>query len=561
MNKSASYLSLSRHNIFYFRAVVPSRYPDSISGIEYRRSLNTRDIQKARAMVRILRSSYEHGLAQITEGLMDWDDLKLFLDDTLTDILTQESKRISLQGPRTEATLRLWEDHQITNYSRDAQALSQFNSSPDQYPYAKSLANNLLQQLPEPPEEDSGLYRQFCEAVLRMQVEAFNEMIKLNEEAKSFRTSSTSHTPSAYDTDLALDMTSRTTAPKLSIALDDFIKERKHGDDNWSPLSEEAYMQSVGLLIEMSGDVPISSIASPQASHFKKVLMSIPANRKKQKIYAGMKIRDFLTTPAPSDLKLHPTTINNKLTQLSSLFNWAKQNGLVSSNPFTGLKIKTKKQRKEAFTTKEVTTLFNTSQYTGKKPLHSYYYWLPLIGLYTGARIEEICQLALDDIKQVDGTWVFDINKSGNKKVKTESSIRLVPIHSSILKAGLITYTLKLRDQKHTRLFPELAKRPKGYSVDASKWFGRFRKKHGISQTFHRFRDTLINDLKQQGVPKEEITAIVGHKEESMTFGSYSEQYSPAYLSKVLGKLSFDVHIEPYKWAPSCTTKANIEKT
>ena len=50
------------------------------------------------------------------------------------------------------------------------------------------------------------------------------------------------------------------------------------------------------------------------------------------------------------------------------------------------------------------------------------YYWVPLLGLYTGARLNEICQLYVNDIKEIDKIWCIDINrKTNDKKLKNAS--------------------------------------------------------------------------------------------------------------------------------------------
>ena len=110
----------------------------------------------------------------------------------------------------------------------------------------------------------------------------------------------------------------------------------------------------------------------------------------------------------------------------------------VNENPFSGLAIRRTKlphQQRERFTLEELQRLFD--------PVHlhrdmrkSYQWWLPWLGLFTGARLEELCQLHFDDIHQVDGAWCIDINAKGEKKLKTLSSERLVPIHLSLRVVG-----------------------------------------------------------------------------------------------------------------------------
>ena len=48
-------------------------------------------------------------------------------------------------------------------------------------------------------------------------------------------------------------------------------------------------------------------------------------------------------------------------------------------------------------------------------------------------RLNEICELEVGDVKEAGGIWYFDLTAS-----KTDAGVRLVPIHSKILEAGLL---------------------------------------------------------------------------------------------------------------------------
>jgi integrase len=54
-------------------------------------------------------------------------------------------------------------------------------------------------------------------------------------------------------------------------------------------------------------------------------------------------------------------------------------------------------------------------------------YWIPLLALFTGARMGELCQLQPTDIREEDGLWGIDINDDKGKSVKTSASVRWVP--------------------------------------------------------------------------------------------------------------------------------------
>jgi integrase len=62
-------------------------------------------------------------------------------------------------------------------------------------------------------------------------------------------------------------------------------------------------------------------------------------------------------------------------------------------------KTKRPDQYREVFDKKDLDKIFSSPIHKNKEYLHSYYYWLALLGLYTGARIEELCSLYIEDFK------------------------------------------------------------------------------------------------------------------------------------------------------------------
>jgi len=114
--------------------------------------------------------------------------------------------------------------------------------------------------------------------------------------------------------------------------------------------------------------------------------------------------------------------------------------------------------------------MFVESQEYGQDQMEKpYQFWMPLIGLYTGMRIEEICQLYVSDLKKIDGIWCFDINQNKpDKSVKT-SERRIVPLHPFLAEElNFVGYVKSLPDQKD-RIFPELKRIKNRYSHHACK--------------------------------------------------------------------------------------------
>ena len=90
-------------------------------------------------------------------------------------------------------------------------------------------------------------------------------------------------------------------------------------------------------------------------------------------------------------------------------------------------------------------------------------YWTPFIGIFTGMRLGEITQLYLENIREIKGShrnkrWCFDNvvePERTDKKLKTKSSRRIVPVHDKLIEFGLIEFIelLKKKDPKREKLF------------------------------------------------------------------------------------------------------------
>jgi integrase len=147
-----------------------------------------------------------------------------------------------------------------------------------------------------------------------------------------------------------------------------------------------------------------------------------------------------------------------------------------------------------------------------------YYYWLPLLGLFTGGgRINEMAQLYLRDIRKTEaGTWYVDINEDTvDKRLKTAPSKRMVPLHPQLIALGFDQWHAALTKAGHKRLFPELKHdKEKGYGKAATKWFCNYMASLGIPRdgrkTFHSFRHTYINALPED-IPGRLANQLIGH--------------------------------------------------
>lgn len=313
-------------------------------------------------------------------------------------------------------------------------------------------------------------------------------------------------------------------------------------EKSWTAKTEHENRAIFALWLRIVGDQPISTYGFEQHRAYKAALMELPPNLNKSPRYRNLTIEQIR---ALGDTPAAPNTINKNLGRMAALFDWAIKYGYATLNPASGMIIKNPKranEERQAFTDADLLKLFQTDDFINKKHRNSYMRWTPLIALYSGARLNEIAQLHTADFIEQDGVPVISINdQGGGKRLKTLASQRLIPVHPELVRLGLLQHVERLRKERIPRLFPELKAGRDGYGQTVSKWFARYCDKCGIvekGKVFHSFRHTVIDQLKQAGTPKEKIAALVGHEDESETFGRYGKDFRPSVMLEVVRSLS-----------------------
>jgi hypothetical protein len=149
-----------------------------------------------------------------------------------------------------------------------------------------------------------------------------------------------------------------------------------------------------------------------------------------------------------------PATIRKHLGALGSLLQLAVDNGLCTANVGRGVRVRGSKVAAEArlpYETEDLKRIFASPIYADPsyRPAAcagEAAYWLPLLGLFTGARLEERGQARVEDVKEAEGIRFLDISDAGEgKSVKTASSRRRVPIHPELVRLGFFEYVEQRR--------------------------------------------------------------------------------------------------------------------
>lgn len=238
-------------------------------------------------------------------------------------------------------------------------------------------------------------------------------------------------------------------------------------------------------------------------------------------------------------------TLNKKIRYLSVFFNWLVTHGKVKLNPCQGMTIRKTvpdHELKKVFSKEDLERWLTSPAFNGETCKHygPQGFWIPLIAMYSGMRMNEICQLRPCDLRVVDGIPVFDINQDEGRLLKNLSSIRLVPIHPVLLSLGILEYGKEREGMRERLLFPVkfMKENRPDYSFSVQKYIRKY-----ITQdkrkSFHSFRHTFADRLKQAMVQAEVISELLGHALPSISMNRYGKKYIPATLLEAVSKIDY----------------------
>ena len=226
--------------------------------------------------------------------------------------------------------------------------------------------------------------------------------------------------------------------------------------------------------------------------------------------------------------------IKMKLSRIRTLSKWAYDNDQADTNFADGVRIidsEAAANRRREFDLASLRAIFGSPVYAeGLRPTQGRgeaAYWLPLLGLFTGARLEELGQLRTSDVAEMAypdsngdecSAWVIRVTSDTNDglTIKNAMSERIIPIHPELVRLGFLQFVKGLQVAKHTRLFHEL--KPNGYGTVTAKWgewFGRYKREVcGVTDrrmVFHSFRHTFKHYARHTGMHEGVSRQIMGH--------------------------------------------------
>jgi len=534
-----AYLYRSRHSIFYFRWPLP-KAPDSANRASIRLSLGTRCPKLAGQLARHLASCGDVLRHSKALSNMRHDELRGLIHQFFKKALLRQTDKLNANGPMSELELAPVETAQ-----RLAEA-----SDEDFW--------DILH-----PNGAEAFLSQFCEASGIPQSEAIENPARVQREYKlAYR-----DMLRAWETNRVLlenyDYAERETraplASEITItasssltlqqAIDEYTYEAKRaGTTRAATLAKK--VTNLGMLTELFGpDRLLASLTKQDAQHAKRTLLELPANRNKMPTTRGLTLLDAVKVQGVA--KVTAVTIDGYISTFQTFFDWAEKNGHASTNLFKGMRVGKSNSRgapkRKAFDQDALQAVYLeiTENSLGLVRMDSHK-WATLIAMFSGARLNEVCQMELADIQVENGIWFFNLLDEGdtNKRFKSGAALRKVPIHNELLRLGLLDYHATMAEQHGTRLFPDYSYCIKnGYGRSLSRWFnGTLTRALGIKSkhhVFHGLRHTMVTRLAQADIEEPIYQSIVGHERKGVTQQVYNRQgYTLAQLKTAIDKFA-----------------------
>ena len=358
-------------------------------------------------------------------------------------------------------------------------------------------------------------------------------------------------------TDQKVSSLSKHQSTSISVGIDKFISEKY----KLTSKSEMMMRTHIEMLIEEFGDISLGKLDRGMCVKFKDDIRKLPRNRSKIQQYRNLDFHEQVSLNVDEKDRISTTTVNNILGYVSSFMKWSRINGFVEVNFFEGMKLKKQirqRDERDRFTEKELKKIFQKHNYIEFTEVenHKYSnYWTPLISVFSGMRLNEICSLYLDNIIQekVNGRkkiWCFNILEEPDrpdKHLKTLSSKRVVPIHDTLIDLGFIEFVelLKKRHTNRQRLFQELKYGEGSYIRNVSYFFNKkYLNLLGLKtdkKNFHSIRHTVIDHLKQNLVDISFINELVGHHQGNIDLDRYGKGYTTDIIyNKCVKKINYE---------------------
>jgi len=299
------------------------------------------------------------------------------------------------------------------------------------------------------------------------------------------------------------------------------------------------FSSSIDVALQYFGsDINASFITREMVRAFMLFLSKLPVRFALSKTTRGRHVKEVVEIAEQLNLERSSIpTVNKRLDVLRAVFSYGLEEDKVAKNPFVNLRMKEAKKAKskrQPMGEHDLTKLFNGLT------LGSEDFWVTMIAAYQGARQNEILQLRREDIFKERDTWVISFHdRFDNNSLKTESSVRVVPIHHRLISLGLTDWVVSIG--KGQRLFQSASLGIYGnYSQAYSKHINAVFRSLRVTNHFHSLRHSFRDACREAEVPSDIADYMGGWSGSASVSRSYGAlEFSLSHMKRQLNKVFY----------------------
>lgn len=239
---------------------------------------------------------------------------------------------------------------------------------------------------------------------------------------------------------------------------------------NPRPATEYRVRLAADTFVSLVGNLFVADIRRDTLLDFRDLLHHVPRRQFEAERSLHMSERHAIWSRERLGERARLTTVQSKLQIIRALVRFAYIECWIDSFELRALHLTRPGNSRRSFSKCELFRLFGSQLFT--RPWSAPHRrccispttirWVMLIALMTGARLEEIGQLQVQDVREEGGIWALHISdRDGSgapttKKLKDARVERAVPIHRRLVDLGFLRFADKCGADGSVWLFEEL---------------------------------------------------------------------------------------------------------
>ncbi len=367
----------------------------------------------------------------------------------------------------------------------------------------------------------------------------------------------------------------RPEAPRFSELVEPFTAWRALSGVRGHTLAQDK--PTLRFFVELAGDKSVNDYSRSDVTRFLLSIQRFPATYGRSPVDRELSAEQLIARADDTGCeRVSAKTAKRHLSVLSRFFKFcldesyvtkAERDELVEDHEFSGSGTSAREER-DTWEPEELRKLFASPVWTGCHPyfrakagpsiIRDANFWLPLLALFHGCRVEEFADLYRRDIQRKGTIWFVHLDDT-ERGLKNQNAKRAVPLHAEILRMGFLDYVQRMAPKEGDPLFPDLVPqgpdRKRGPRI--TRWFVHYRRAIGVYRegvAMHAFRhtaNTRLRDVISDYQQERRVSYLLGH---SKGGGEGRERYDKgpglAALSETLNMLTYPELDFSHLWVP-----------